>query len=159
MFVFYSYFITFFVIILALLVILSKNPVSSIISLIGIYILTSILFLFWGAEFLSIFLIIVYVGAIAILFLFVVMMLNIRIVEIHKSLSNYSPIGFFIILFFFLEFFYITSTELTSFPVYSTELTEWGWSLYTRSNIYLMSEILFVLFITFIYYLQDWSYY
>jgi NADH:ubiquinone oxidoreductase subunit 6 (subunit J) len=53
-----------------------------------------------GVEFLSILFIIVYVGAIAILFLFVVMMLNIKLVEIMDNTTRYVPIGFIIGLIF-----------------------------------------------------------
>lgn len=51
-----------------------------------------------GAEFLAILIVLVYIGAIAVLFLFVVMLLNIRKVELYPLIINYFPIGIFIVL-------------------------------------------------------------
>jgi len=79
-----------------LLVIGSTNPVHSIFALVMTFAFTSILLMMEGAEFLSLLFIIVYVGAIAILFRFVVMMLNIRLVELMDNTTRYVPIGFLI---------------------------------------------------------------
>jgi len=65
-----------------------RNPVLAVVSLISTYLLVAILFITLGAEFISILLIIVYVGAISVLFLFVVMMLNVRMLELDGILSN-----------------------------------------------------------------------
>jgi NADH-quinone oxidoreductase subunit J len=70
--------------------------VHSIFALVMTFAFTSILLMMEGAEFLSLRFIIVYVGAIAILFLFVVMMLNIRLVELMDNATRYVPIGFII---------------------------------------------------------------
>jgi len=91
----------------AFLVIVSKNSVTSVLYLIGAYILTSFLFLILGAEFLSIILVIIYVGAVSILFVFVIMMLNVRMVEVYNTIMNYIPIGLFIGCFFFGEILYM----------------------------------------------------
>lgn len=100
------------IIISSLLIIISKNSITSVLYLICVYILTSLILLLLGAEFLSVLLIIVYVGAISILFLFVIMMLNLRIVEVYNSLVSYFPIGCFLGLFFFLEFFFMIKNDL-----------------------------------------------
>lgn len=68
----YIYILIFFIIVQAFGVIASNNAVTSILFLIGSYILTSFMFLILGAEFLSIMLVIIYVGAVAILFIFVI---------------------------------------------------------------------------------------
>lgn len=70
-------------------VILTNNPVHSILALVSIFFLSSCLSLALGAEFLAILILIVYVGAISVLFLFVVMLLNIRILELNVSLVKY----------------------------------------------------------------------
>jgi NADH-quinone oxidoreductase subunit J len=79
------------------------------------------LFILLGAEFLALLLLIVYVGAISILFLFVVMMLNLRLVEIYGDLYGYLPVGALIgFLFFFqmlIAVFYEFGTFSSSFVV------------------------------------------
>jgi len=62
--------------------------------------LTAVLFILIGAEFLAIAVLTIYVGAVSILFLFVVMMLNLRILELHSSFYHHVPIGSFIGLFY-----------------------------------------------------------
>jgi len=57
----------------------------------------------FGVEFLSLLIFMVYIGAIAVLFLFVIMMLNIKIVEISSTYMRYLPVSFFIIIFFLFE--------------------------------------------------------
>ena len=64
-----------------------------------------------GAEFLSIILIIIYVGAVAILFIFVIMMLNIRVVEVYNTLINYLPIGILIAGFYFAGIIYMIHSD------------------------------------------------
>lgn len=91
----------------AFFVISSNNPVNSIFSLVLAFINTSLILLLFGIDFLSLLLIIVYVGAIAILFLFVIMMLNIKLVEISDNASRYVPVGIVIGLVFMIELIYL----------------------------------------------------
>ena len=72
----------------ALLVVLSRNPVHSVLWLILTFFGASGLFILLGAEFLALILMIVYVGAVAVLFMFVVMMLNINFKEIYTWLEH-----------------------------------------------------------------------
>src|ERR1700727_76460 len=88
-------------------VILANNPIQSVLFLILVYLLSACLFMTFGAEFLAILLFIIYVGAISILFLFVIMLLNLRIVELHSTFFNYFPVGSFLGLFFFFEIFFL----------------------------------------------------
>jgi NADH-quinone oxidoreductase subunit J len=76
------------IIILSCNVLTVRNPVPAVVSPISTYLLVAILFITLGAEFISISLIIVYVGAISVLFLFVVTMLNVRMLESDGILSN-----------------------------------------------------------------------
>ena len=87
----------------ALLVIFSKNPVYSVIFLIYSFVNASAILLCYGLEFISFILIVVYVGAIAVLFLFVVMLLNIRLIEYNESLKKYLPISVLIGLIFMTQ--------------------------------------------------------
>jgi NADH-quinone oxidoreductase subunit J len=75
------------------LVIASRNPVHSVLFLILAFFNAAGLFVLMGAEFLAMVLVIVYVGAVAVLFLFVVMMLNVNFVELRRGVLQYLPIG------------------------------------------------------------------
>ena len=77
----------------AFMVIASKNPVHSVLFLILTFVNASGLFMMLGAEFLAMILIVVYVGAVAVLFLFVVMMLDVDFVELRQGFLNYLPVG------------------------------------------------------------------
>ena len=77
----------------AFLVITVRNPVHSVLFLILTFFSAAGLFVLLGAEFLAMILVIVYVGAVAVLFLFVVMMLDIDFVELRQGFLNYLPVG------------------------------------------------------------------
>lgn len=77
----------------ALRVITARNPVHSVLFLILAFFNAAGLFVLLGAEFVAMILVIVYVGAVAVLFLFVVMMLDINFVEMRKGASRYMPLG------------------------------------------------------------------
>src|SRR6201987_2421055 len=87
----------------AVMVILSRNPVHSVLFLILAFVNAAGLFVLIGAEFLAFILIIVYVGAVAVLFLFVVMMLDVDFAELRQGLLNYVPIGGLIGVVFLVE--------------------------------------------------------
>ena len=100
------YIFSFFVILSSIGVITSKNPVYCVLYLILAFINSAILFLFLNAEFLAMLLIVVYVGAVAVLFLFVVMMLNVAEQKqswfIGKK-STHIPAGLIVSVLIFLE--------------------------------------------------------
>jgi len=77
----------------ATMVVVSRNPVYSVLYLILAFFNAAALFLLIGAEFVAMILIIVYVGAVAVLFLFVVMMLDINLAELRQGFLKYFPIG------------------------------------------------------------------
>jgi len=76
------------------MVIASRNPVHSVLFLILAFFNAAGLFLLMGAEFLAFLLIIVYVGAVAVLFMFVVMMLDVDFAELRAGIARYWPLGF-----------------------------------------------------------------
>ena len=78
------------------MVVFSKNPVHSVLFLILAFFNAAGLFVLLGAEFVAMILVIVYVGAVAVLFLFVVMMLDINFTELRKGVQDYLPIGLLI---------------------------------------------------------------
>ena len=94
----FLYSITFYVfslvaVLSALMVISARNPVHSVLFLILSFVNASGLFVLLGAEFLAMILVVVYVGAVAVLFLFVVMMLDINFVKLREGFLQYLPFG------------------------------------------------------------------
>ena len=94
----YLYSITFYLfsfvaVLSALMVISTRNPVHSVLFLILSFVNASGLFVLLGAEFLAMILVVVYVGAVAVLFLFVVMMLDINFVKLREGFLQYLPFG------------------------------------------------------------------
>jgi NADH-quinone oxidoreductase subunit J len=87
----------------AVMVIASKNPVHSVLFLILAFVNAAGLFVLMGAEFLAMILIVVYVGAVAVLFLFVVMMLDVDFAELREGFLNYLPVGGVIAFIFLVE--------------------------------------------------------
>ncbi|HIC79893.1 MAG TPA: NADH-quinone oxidoreductase subunit J, partial [Kiloniellaceae bacterium] len=75
------------------MVITSRNPVHSVLFLILAFFNSAGLFVLMGAEFLAMILVVVYVGAVAVLFLFVVMMLDINFVQMREGFMQYLPLG------------------------------------------------------------------
>jgi NADH-ubiquinone oxidoreductase chain 6 len=95
----------------AILVLRSKNPVHSVLFLILVFCNTSGLFLLLDLDFFAMVFLVVYVGAIAVLFLFVVMMLNIKISEISANVLHYIPVGGLIGIIFLLELFLVIEND------------------------------------------------
>jgi NADH-quinone oxidoreductase subunit J len=85
------------------MVISARNPVHSVLFLILAFFNAAGLFVLMGAEFLAMILVVVYVGAVAVLFLFVVMMLDINFTELRKGALAYLPIGLLVGLILFAE--------------------------------------------------------
>jgi NADH-quinone oxidoreductase subunit J len=77
----------------AAMVVVSRNPVYSVLFLILAFFNAAALFVLIGAEFIAMILVIVYVGAVAVLFLFVVMMLDINLTELREGFLKYLPVG------------------------------------------------------------------
>src|SRR5271156_3914510 len=84
-------------------VVTSRNPVHAVLFLIVAFFNAAGLFLLAGAEFLAMILVIVYVGAVAVLFLFVVMMLDVNFTQLREGLQRYAPVGATIGIVLFAE--------------------------------------------------------
>ncbi|HEY4134168.1 MAG TPA: NADH-quinone oxidoreductase subunit J [Alphaproteobacteria bacterium] len=89
------------------MVIASRNPVHSVLFLILAFFNAAGLFVLMGAEFIAMILVIVYVGAVAVLFLFVVMMLDINYVELRQGFLQYLPIGGLIGVILLVELLFV----------------------------------------------------
>ena len=98
----------------ALMVIQSKNPVHSVLFLILVFFNSAGLLLLLGLDFMALIFLIVYVGAIAVLFLFVVMMLSIKLAEINEKRLRYLPINAILGLVFLIEISLILDNDLIS---------------------------------------------
>ena len=118
----FLFFITSLIIVISsLLVITLKNPIHSVLFLILVFFNTSILFLLSNAEFLAMALIIIYVGAVAVLFLFVIMMLDINTAKLRKSFLNYLPIGLLVGFIILLELLYVVNQSKVIFSISDSE--------------------------------------
>jgi NADH-quinone oxidoreductase subunit J len=91
----------------ACMVVTARNPVHSVLFLILAFFNAAALFLLAGAEFLAMILVIVYVGAVAVLFLFVVMMLDINFTQLREGFQRYLPVGATIGLVLMVELFLV----------------------------------------------------
>ena len=100
---FFFYLFSAIVIASAIMVISSRNPVHSVLFLILAFVNAAGIFMLAGAEFLALILIVVYVGAVAVLFLFVVMMLDVDFAELRKGIMQHAPIGIIVGIILLLE--------------------------------------------------------
>jgi NADH-quinone oxidoreductase subunit J len=92
------------------MVIAARNPVHSVLYLILAFVNAAGLFVLMGAEFLAMILVVVYVGAVAVLFLFVVMMLDVDFAELRQGFLNYLPVGALVGIVFLVELLLIVAT-------------------------------------------------
>jgi NADH-quinone oxidoreductase subunit J len=125
----------------AMMVILSRNPVHSVLFLILCFFNAAGLFILLGAEFLAMILVVVYVGAVAVLFLFVVMMLDVDFVKLREGMAQYLPIGGIIGLILLAELLLVLGTwnmapealkTVTNTPTDITNTEALGQVLYTK---------------------------
>ena len=105
----FFYLFAFIAVASAFMVISARNPVHSVLFLILTFFNAAALFLLTGAEFLAMILLVVYVGAVAVLFLFVVMMLDVDFVELKQGALQYAPIGALVGIILAAELIVVTS--------------------------------------------------
>jgi len=98
----------------AFMVIAARNPVHSVLFLILAFVNAAGLFLILGAEFLAMILVVVYVGAVAVLFLFVVMMLDVDFAELRQGFMQYLPVGAMVGLIFLVELLLVVGAWVTA---------------------------------------------
>jgi NADH-quinone oxidoreductase subunit J len=111
---FFFYLFAAFAVASAVMVITSRNPVHSVLYLILCFFNGAGLFILLGAEFLAMILVVVYVGAVMVLFLFVVMMLDIDFAELRQGMLNYLPVGGTIGLILLVELILALGTWVVS---------------------------------------------
>ncbi|NBT39790.1 MAG: NADH-quinone oxidoreductase subunit J [Alphaproteobacteria bacterium] len=131
------YIIAFITVLSAFLVIAARNPVHSVLFLILAFFSSAGLFLLLGAEFLAMILMIVYVGAVAVLFLFVVMMLDVDFAQLRQGFLSYLPLGALIALALIGEILVaVTGRELSGASSISNQSVE-------VSNTALIGQVLY----------------
>merc|ERR1712054_138791 len=113
------YFFSSFAIISGVMVIRSKNPVNSVLFLILVFCNATGLLILVDLDFFAMIFLVVYVGAIAVLFLFVVMMLNIKITEINENILRYLPIGGILGIIFLFEIFLMVDNDIAPLVQFS----------------------------------------
>jgi len=131
------YFFASFLIVTCISVIFSKNPVNSVLFLVLAFLNSTFLFILIGAEFVGIILAIVYIGAVAILFLFVVMMLDIQITTLMFNIKRYIPLALLFAGVILAEIIYLTvfkssKSNLNEIVRSSNNTEEIGNVLYTK---------------------------
>ena len=131
------YFFASFLIVTCISVIFSKNPVNSVLFLVLAFLNSTFLFILIGAEFVGIILAIVYIGAVAILFLFVVMMLDIQITTLMFNIKRYVPLALLFAGVILAEIIYLTvfkssKSNLSEIVRSSNNTEEIGNVLYTK---------------------------
>jgi NADH-ubiquinone oxidoreductase chain 6 len=114
--------ITMVSIILAILVIISKNPIISVLFLIGLFLSVSSYLIILGINFIGLSYLLVYVGAVSILFLFILMLINVRISELLSNTSNSIPLAIIITIAFNYPVYKILPYSIIAFNSYTLDL-------------------------------------
>jgi NADH:ubiquinone oxidoreductase subunit 6 (subunit J) len=145
-----------------IMVIQARNPVHSVLFLILVFFNVAGLLVLLGLDFFAMIFLVVYVGAIAVLFLFVVMMLNIKLSEINEKKLRYLPIGGLLGILFLFEMFLIVDNDLIPLlsnskatnissitEIYSLEFTDWSAILETVTNINAVGQLIYTYYFFF----------
>jgi NADH-ubiquinone oxidoreductase chain 6 len=105
-----------------ILVIISKNPVVSVLFLIGLFLSIASYLIILGISFIGLSYLLVYVGAVSILFLFILMLINVRISELLSDTSNSIPLAIFITVAFNYPVYQILPYSVAAFNSYTVNL-------------------------------------
>ena len=126
-----------------ILVVANRNPVYSVLFLILTFFNAAGLFVLMGAEFLAMMLVVVYVGAVAVLFLFVVMMLDINFVALRQGFVRYLPIGAIVGLILIAELVFIFGGWVAPVPTAGVVLAAPTPALEQASNTQALGQLLY----------------
>src|ERR1700739_564146 len=113
--------ITIVSIVSAILVIISKNPIISVLFLIGLFLSIASYLMILGINFIGLSYLLVYVGAVSILFLFILMLINIRISELLSDASNSIPLAIIIAIAFNYPIYQILPYSIATFNSYTID--------------------------------------
>src|SRR5438309_3597886 len=118
-------------IICGILVIISKNPIVSVLFLIGLFLSISCYLIMLGLNFIGLSYLLVYVGAVSILFLFILMLINVRISELLSDTSNSIPLAIIIGISFNYPVYQILPFSVAAFNSYTVNLNDISYNNYT----------------------------
>ncbi|CDN53544.1 NADH dehydrogenase subunit J [Neorhizobium galegae bv. officinalis bv. officinalis str. HAMBI 1141] len=144
----FFYLFAFIAVASAFMVISAKNPVHSVLFLILVFFNAAGLFLLTGAEFLAMILLVVYIGAVAVLFLFVVMMLDIDFAELRSGVLQYAPIGILIGLIVAAELVVVVGGSVLT-PEAAKSITMPIPNPATRTNTAALGDVLYTNYVYF----------
>ncbi|MBE0695145.1 MAG: NADH-quinone oxidoreductase subunit J [Aquamicrobium sp.] len=147
---FFFYLFAFIAIAAAFMVISARNPVHSVLWLILTFFNAAALFLLTGAEFLAMILLVVYVGAVAVLFLFVVMMLDVDFAELKRGALQYAPAGALVGLILAAELIVVVG-GYTFAPELAGNISQPTPALADRENTAALGDVLYT---TYVYFFQ-----
>jgi NADH:ubiquinone oxidoreductase subunit 6 (subunit J) len=156
---FLFYIFSSFLLISGVMVIQARNPVHSVLFLILVFFNAAGLLILLGLDFFAMIFLVVYVGAIAVLFLFVVMMLNIKLAEINEKKLRYLPIGGLLGILFLFEILLIVDNDLIPLLFYNNiealseyrqlEFIDWSTSIHTITNIKAIGNLIYTYYFYF----------
>lgn len=132
----------------AFMVISARNPVHSVLFLILVFFNAAGLFLLTGAEFLAMILLVVYIGAVAVLFLFVVMMLDIDFAALRSGILQYAPVGALVGLIVAAELIVVVGGSVLT-PEAAKAITMPIPSPSTRTNTAALGDVLYTNYVYF----------
>lgn len=146
------YLLSIFLVISAVMVVMAQHPVFSLLFLVSCFIVSSFLLFLLECEFLAFLFIIVYVGAIAILFLFSIMMLESKLINLSKNAIKYFPLGSIFIFGLLLPLFkninnHFDNTESASTSFYINKYQNWYDLIDSTNDIYVYGHVLYSYFI------------
>jgi NADH-quinone oxidoreductase subunit J len=144
----FFYLFAFVAVAAAFMVISARNPVHSVLYLILTFFNAAALFLLTGAEFLAMILLVVYVGAVAVLFLFVVMMLDVDFAELRSGALQYAPIGALVGIVLAAELIVVLGGYAFA-PELASSIAKPTPDLVTRNNTAALGDILYTDYIYF----------
>jgi NADH-quinone oxidoreductase subunit J len=138
----------------AFFVISSRNPIHSVLGLVSVFLFSAFLLVSLRAEFLALSFVIIYVGAIAILFLFIVMMLDIKLGDDSLNTLVYGPLGYFMIFVMILEIVLPFNEACYNLPLFSkveapVSFVNWFNVVDGLTNIQLIGQILYTHYFVF----------
>lgn len=146
------YFFSYALVFSSIMVIVAQHPVFSLLFLVSSFIFSSFLLFLLECEFLALLFIVVYVGAIAILFLFAIMMLESKLINLSKNSIKYFPIGIIFSIFLLLpilnvvDTFFIDNSESISTSFYVNNYQNWYDLVDSTNDVNVYGQILYSYF-------------
>lgn len=147
------YLFSIFLLLSSLVIIFSYNSIVSVLFLILSFVISAVLLLLLECEFLALLLITIYVGAVAVLFLFILMMLETKLINLSKKLILYFPFGIFVSVFFFFEVLFCVSESFEVnaynqfFSFLSIDYCNWYGKIDSLSDVEVFGQILYTHFV------------